>query len=464
MKNIAKLLVAVCLGFGTSVLPTVTYATDVNTTAEQLSDSSQFVRIGLHKTVVIRLPANARDVVVGNADLVEAIVRRKDTAYLIGKFPGQTNVFFFDADGNQILALDLEVAVDPLPMRKLLKRALPGTGITVDTMGTSVVLGGTASNVSEAHQAEEIAKKFVVGTEFSGQVVNTIKISGDDQVMLKVKVVEIQRDVLKQFGVDLQALFKMGEVAFNIASVNPFNSTPLSPSGGYAATDKVGDQKFDSVIRAMEGDGLLRTLAEPNLSAVSGQEATFHAGGEFPFEVCDNSQANILKCEIKFKEYGVNLKFTPTVLSEGRINLKILTEVSELSTVASGSQSVPSLNNRKAETTLEMPSGGTMMIAGLISQSTRQNLNGTPGLRKVPLLGNLFRSREFVANETELAVLVTPYLVKPAAAGKFVTPDKNFNASTERQALFFGRLNKVYGTSGKAPSSDYNGNVGFIVE
>jgi pilus assembly protein CpaC len=464
MKNILAALLLTAASIGTVMAPgQMAYATDVNA-SEQVGDEAQLVRIGLHKSVVIKLPANARDVVVGDADVVDAVVRQKNVAYLFGKASGQTNVFFFDAEGNQILALDLEVAVDPLPLRKLLKRALPGTKITADTVNTHIILGGTAANTNEARIAADLAKKFAANAD-AGEVINSIKVAGEDQVMLKVKVVEIQRDVLKQFGVDFQALLRMGEVMFNIASVNPLNSTPLSPSGGYAARDNVGNLRFDTVIRAMEGDGLLRLLAEPNLSAVSGQEAKFHAGGEFPFQVCDSAATNgILRCEIDFKEFGVNVKFTPTVMSEGRINLKIFTEVSELTSVASGVQSVPSLNNRKAETVLEMPSGGTMMIAGLISQTTRQNLNGTPGLRKLPVLGNLFRSREFTSNETELVVLVTPYLVNPASAKSFVTPDKNFNPSTERQALFFGRLNKVYGTSGRAPSGDYNGNVGFIVE
>jgi pilus assembly protein CpaC len=462
LKHFAAMLMTATIGAGAWVIPaSPALATDINA-SEQVGDQSQLLRIGLHKSAVIQLPADARDVVVGDGDVVDAIVRTKNKAYLFGKSAGQSNVFFFDAEGNQILALDIEVAVDPLPLRKLLKRALPGTKITVDTVNTHIVLGGMAANAREAQIAEDIAKKFGAGTD-SGQVINSIKVPGEDQVMLKVKVVEIQRDVLKQFGIDFQALLKMGEVMFNLASVNPLNSTPLSPNGGYGITDNVGNQKFDTVIRAMEGDGLLRLLAEPNLSAVSGKEAKFHAGGEFPFQVCDVSQG-VRSCEIEFKEFGVNLDFTPTVLSEGRINLKIRTEVSELSSVASGLQTVPSLNNREAETVLEMPSGGTMMIAGLIRESTRQNLNGTPGLRKLPVLGNLFRSREFISNETELVVMVTPYLVSPVSSKQLVSPDKNFNPSTERQALFFGRLNKIYGTSGRAPSGDYNGNIGFIVE
>ena len=465
IKFASALLISVALSFA-APLPMVGTASATDTNAAAVEDSgSQFVRIGLNKSAVIRLPANARDVIVGNADIVDAVVRSKNVAYLFAKRSGQTNVFFFDAAGEQILALDVDVSVDMLPLRKLLNRTLPGNKITVDTMNSNVILGGSA-NPGDAKLAQDLATQFVSVNpynEFVGKIINTIKIEGEDQVMLKVKVVEVQRDTLKQLGVDFQALMKMGQFAFNIASVNPFNSALLSPDGGFAATDNIGSTRLDTVIRAMEGDGLLRLLAEPNLSAVSGQEAKFHAGGEFPFQVCEIS-ATGRDCEIQFKEFGVNLDFTPTVINKDRINLKLRTEVSELSSVTSGSQSVPSINNREAQTTLELPSGGSMMIAGLIRESTRQNINGTPGLKKLPILGNLFRSREFISNETELVVIVTPYLVKSTALNALVTPDKNLNPSTERQAFFFGRLNKTYGASGKAPSGDYHGNVGFIVE
>ena len=213
----------------------------------------------------------------------------------------------------------------------------------------------------------------------------------------------------------------------------------------------------------MESDGLLRTLAEPNLTALSGQDASFKAGGEFPYQICDYS-TKPATCDIKFKEFGVELSFTPVVLSEGRINLKIHTAVSELNTVQSGIQNVPSVNKRSADTVLEMPNGGSMMLAGLIRESTRQNASGTPGLKKLPVLGALFRSRDFTSNETELVVIVTPHIVRSVSQQQLTSPDLNFQPSTERQALFFGRLNKKYSTGGKAPQGNYNGNVGFIVE
>ncbi len=440
-------------------------ATDI-TDLSPVDGGSRLVRIGVDKSIVIHLPADAKDVVVGNPAIVDAMVRTKNTAYLFARAVGQTNIFFFDANGQQIMAIDLEVAVDTLSLKKLLQRTLPGNRITVDSSGYNIILGGMAANPQEAKTAEDLAKQMSSMAGSQGgqfQVVNTIKIAGEDQVMLQVKVIEIQRDVLKQFGVNFRAIIDAGKFAFNLSNINPFASAPLSSDGGYKGSFGSGSSNFDGVIKAMESDGLLRTLAEPNLTAVSGQAASFNAGGEFPYQLCQTSNG-VRTCDISFKEFGVALDFTPVVLSEGRINLKIHTSVSELNTVLSGNQNIPGLNKREATTVLEMPDGGSMMLAGLIRETTRQNIAGTPGLKKLPILGTLFRSRDFISNETEMVVIVTPHIVRSVAQQQLTTPDENFTPSTERQAVFLGRLNKKYSNSGKAPQGTYNGNVGFIVE
>lgn len=441
------------------ILATAVKATDISNLSP-VDGASRLVRIGLDKSIVIHLPADAKDVVVGNPDIVDAMVRTKNTAYLFARKAGQTNVFFFDANGQQIMALDLEVTLDTLALKKLLQRTLPGNHITVDSIGMNLVLSGMAANPQEAKIAEDLAMKMGGDT---AKVVNTIKIAGEDQVMLQVKIVEIQRDVLRQFGVNFRAIIDAGKFAFNLSNINPFATNDLGKDSGYKGSFASGQSNFDGVVKAMESDGLLRTLAEPNLTAVSGQPAKFTAGGEFPYELCEMN-AGVRTCDIKFKNYGVALDFTPIVLSDGRINLKIKTSVSELNNVLSGSQNVPGLNKREAETVLEMPNGGSMMLAGLIRETTRQNMAGTPGLKKLPILGTLFRSRDFIANETELVVIVTPHIVRSVAQQQLTTPEENFSPSTERQAIFLGRLNKKFSISGKAPQGAYNGNVGFIVE
>jgi pilus assembly protein CpaC len=446
-------------------------------------DQSHFVRIGLNKSAVIRLPADAREVIVGNPMIVDAVVRTKNTAFLFAKSAGQTNIFFFDAQGQEILHLDLEVALDTTAIKKLLNRALPGNRITVDTANSSIVLGGLAANPLEAKTAVDLATQFVgasgasAGAASNGTtaassaassispIINTMQIAGEDQVMMKVKVVEIQRDVTKQFGINFTALLDAGKFAFNLSSVAPFAGNYLGgTSDGYKGVYQSGSNKVEGLLRAMEGDGLARTLAEPNLTALTGQAAKFHAGGEFAAgRTCSSGgSGGIVNCQVTFKQYGISLGFTPTVLSEQRINLKIDTEISELASALS--DGLPTLNSRSANTMLELPNGGTMMLAGLISETTRHNINGTPGLKNLPILGSLFRSRDFINNETELVIFVTPYIVRPTSDAQMSSPDKNFRPASDAQAILFGHLNKVYGSGEAVPAGEYNGNVGFIVQ
>lgn len=432
------------------------------------SAGSRFVRIGLNKSVVIKLPANARDVLVGNPDIVDAVIRTKNTAYLFARTVGQTNVFFFDANGRQILGLDLEVAQDMAALQNLIRRTIPGSKITVDTINDNIVLAGTAANPAEAKTALDLAAKF---TGDEKKVMSTIAVTGKEQVMLRVRVAEVQRTVLKQFGINWQAMFNVGKFAFNLVQINPFSggNALLSP-GGYAGNYSNGSTNVDVVLRAMERDGLLKTLAEPTLTAISGETANFLAGGEFPIPV---SQGNDGAVTVEFKKFGVGLGFTPVVLSEGRISLSIATEVSEIDPAitatlsTSGSDAttvVPGLKVRRAETTIELPSGGSTMLAGLINDATRQHIDGTPGLKSIPVLGALFRSRDYIQNQTELVVIVTPYLVDPVSLKQLNTPMDRLNVATDSQTILLGRLNKIYGAPGNYPNGVYHGQVGFIVE
>jgi pilus assembly protein CpaC len=221
--------------------------------------------------------------------------------------------------------------------------------------------------------------------------------------------------------------------------------------------------RVTSALRALERDGLVRTLAEPNLTAVSGETANFLAGGEFPVPVVDSDG----KLTVQFKKFGVGLAFTPVVLAEGRISLKIDTEVSELTNdgaVVLSSISIPALKTRQARSTVELPSGGSLAIAGLISDSTKQNIDGIPGLKDVPVIGTLFRSRDFIKEETELVVIVTPYMVRPTARQNLARPDDGLAPASDLKANLLGHLNRVYGRGKELPPGDLKGDYGFIVE
>ena len=216
-------------------------------------------------------------------------------------------------------------------------------------------------------------------------------------------------------------------------------------------------------MRALERVGLIRTLAEPNLTAVSGEPAKFLAGGEYPVPTVDQDG----KLGVTFKEFGVALAFTPIVMSEGRISLKIETEVSELTSqgaVTLSGISIPALKKRQAKSTVELPSGGSLAIAGLMHEDVRQNIDGFPGLKDLPVLGTLFRSKDFIRSETELVVIVTPYVVRSTSRQKLGRPDDGLAAATDRKGNFLGHLNKVYGNGSVMPDGGLKGNYGFIVE
>lgn len=224
-----------------------------------------------------------------------------------------------------------------------------------------------------------------------------------------------------------------------------------------------GGNKISHALRALERDGLVRTLAEPNLTAVSGETAKFLAGGEYPVPVVDTTGA----LSVTYKEFGVGLSFTPMVMSEGRISLKIETEVSELSNsgaVTLSNISIPALKKRQAKSTVELPSGGSLALAGLISDNVKQNIDGLPGLKDLPVLGTLFRSRDFIKEETELVVIVTPYLVRPSARRELARPDDGLAPATDMKANFLGHLNKIYGKGTAMPDGGLKGDYGFIVE
>jgi pilus assembly protein CpaC len=305
-------------------------------------------------------------------------------------------------------------------------------------------------------------------------------VRGRDQVMLKVTVAEVQRSIIKQLGVDLSASMNYGTAVVNFNNANPFtaNSGPLVSGNGLAtsALNKAGVPSVTATLRAMESAGVVRTLAEPNLTAISGESATFISGGEFPIPTgvtCQTTTAGAIgNCvqTVSYKKFGISLNFTPVVLTEGRISLRVMTEVSEVSTENAlqggvGGTTIPSIKTRRAETTLEIPSGGSIAMAGLIQEQTKQAVNGMPGIDQLPILGQLFRSQDFVNNETELMVIVTPYIVRAVAQKDLSRPDDGFAPASDLQSSLLGQINRIYGVAARAePVGNYQANFGFIID
>lgn len=475
----------------------------------------QSLSVPMGKSAIIELPVDARDVLVTNPGVAEAVLRTPRRIFILGVKQGQTDAVFFDGTGRRILSLDVRVDQDTSAIAQTINRILPGARVQVDGIRSSIILSGQVANLSDADKAVAIARASVEKPE---QVLNMLSIAGKDQVMLKVRIVEMQRNVIKQLGFNLSAVLnQVGDAQFMLGTAASFavNGALLGgistgykydttkqpvlqkPCGaGFAAgalcdvvvrnsndasnwntatvkntAGEPGLNQAESTLKAFERVGLVRMLAEPNLTAVSGESAKFLAGGEFPVPV---AQDNDGKITIEFKPFGVGLGFTPIVMSQGRIALKISTEVSELTstgafTVSSASTntnlSIPALSVRRAETSVELPSGGSMMIAGLLQEKTKQNLDGLPGMTTLPVLGALFRSRDYLSGETELVVIVTPYIVTPTSPDRLQTPVDGMRIASDASTLLMGQLTKAYKANPQAQAGRaYQGPYGYVIE
>ncbi len=513
-----------------ATLPSTALAQAAATKAAGPNTATQRLTLALGKSAVVDLPVEARDVVVSDPAIADAVMRTSRRGFVLGTKVGETNVFFMDAQGRQILALEIRVARDTSELNALIQRLVPEARVVVDSVADSVILTGDVPNGLVADQVLRIAIQYTGGVE---KVLNMMNVLSGDQVMLRVRIVEMQRSVIKQLGMNLTSTNILNQLlpedwGIKFATANGFSvngaflggttidstwaqnfvrpvsntfmsgkSALLPPNigagaGGYSLTvdasgtkevfgpaELVTGQRTDSNIQALERVGLARTLAEPNLTATSGEPAKFLAGGEFPVPTAQEGN----RVSVEFKPFGVGLGFTPIILSPDRISLKISTEVSEISTAASFRQadtlirdaagnvtdtirglSIPGVSVRRAENTMELPSGRSMVMAGLIQQSTRQSIEGLPGLKDLPVLGNLFRSRDFQSNETELVIIVTPYIVKSATMDQLQTPGDGYAPAGDVSALLLGRMNKIVKPDSKGlPQGRYRAPIGHIL-
>ena len=463
----------------------------------------QKITLGLDKSIVLELSSDAYDILVANPEVADAVTKSNRRIFLFGKDIGSTNIFVFDKDGEQIANLDLQVEQDTSGLQENLNKYIDDSDIKIEIANNNMLLTGTVQTAADSAKAEALANAFLTGGgsaslariadrrrnasapgtgstiiitssgsgDSSSSVINLLKILGDDQVTLKVTVAEISRTVMKQLGVNLFANGSMGGISFsgNVGTVTGLGSGIAD--GGQLISGRLGNTTLSSYLNAMEQSGVMRTLAEPTLTAISGEKAEFRVGGEFNILTAasrtSSSVGQVTESESFAKiEYGIGLEFLPVVLGPGRINLKVRTSVSEPTSEASAEmvgRNVLSIRKRLADTTVELPSGGSMMIAGLVRDDVRQVLSGFPGASKIPVLGSLFRSRDFVRNETELVIIITPYLVRPVARNKLNRPDDNFNVASDGAGMFLGKLNKVYGTmKTERPAGRYHGVVGYI--
>lgn len=460
------------------VAPQASFAADPGyLAAESGGGAGGVVELGIGKSYVVSLPRDAKEVFVADPAVANAVVRSARKAYLIGAAPGQTDVKFLDENGREIASYEVAVSRDVNSIRSSIGRSIDGGKVRVEGVGDSIVVTGSVKSAQEAQTAIDIAAGYMPDPK---KVVNALKIEGQDQVMLKVKIVEMQRDILKQLGFDYAAngldvlgIKVAGATNFPLSATGDVPSTlfpPLLNGGTGTLTNPVvgGFNKantFGAQLQALERNGVSRTLAEPNLTAISGESAKFLVGGEFPIITAIDPITRT--STVTFKSFGVGLNFTPVVLTGGRISLKIGTEVSEIDTssaVTLASTQIPGLKVRRADSTVEIPSGGSLVMAGLIQQQTRRAMNGLPGLMQVPVLGQLFRSNDFKRNETELAIFVTPYIAKASSPQKLASPDDGFAEPSDPSNYLLGRLNRIYGVPGKIDPATVGRRGGFIID
>jgi len=432
------------------------------------------ISMGVGKSIIVDLPRDASEIFIGNPKVANAVVRSAKKLYVIGIDNGQTSVFALDSQGRQIAVLEISIGRDIGELQQIIKAAIPSSAVIARTVNDTIILSGEVDTAEEAQRVADIAKGFArqvnqTGASAEGLVVNSMVIRGRTQVMLKVTVAEIQRTIAKQLGVTSSTITgSWGSLTQdNPFAINgPITSTALkvaNPSGSIAAN-----------IQAFERYGVTRILAEPTVAAVSGENATFMVGGQIPIPgpatqclgTSTSASSSVCSGGAIYQNYGVALNFTPVVLAEGRILLHLATEVTDIDytkQVTIQGVPTPGLLTRKNSTSIELPSGGSIASAGLLQTQTAQVINGLPGLMNLPILGTLFRSRDFQKQETELLIVVTPYIVKPVPASQLPRPDDGFADATDPQTALLGRINRLYASPTNPQAiQNFKGRVGFI--
>jgi pilus assembly protein CpaC len=427
------------------VTASFTMPSDAFGAAHVVGPSTSSIGVEIGKGRLIRLDTPATCVFIADPKVADIQVKSPTLVYVIGKAPGETTLFAVDEHDTVLANMNVSVHLDETSLRHDLKRLLPNSDIDISTSNNALVLSGTVSSAADGENAKMIAARFAPDQD---HILNTMQVQAPNQVNLRVRIAEVSRDVIKQFGVNWGAGGAgPGHFAFGLAT----------GSGGLAPTSGIGFQPhvaevggadelaaafvthgvdLNVLIDALDSEGLVTVLAEPNLTAISGAPASFLAGGEFPIPVPQGLNVTT----IDYKKFGVSLSFVATITDGGRINLVVKPEVSELSTdgaITLNDITVPSLTTRRTETTVDLASGQSFAIAGLMQNNVTQNIQKFPGLGSVPVLGALFRSDKFERNESELVVIVTPYIVSPVSK-KLMAPTDGYVAASDIQGLITG--------------------------
>lgn len=419
---------------------------------------------------VIQLPPGTSELFIANPEVADIQMNDPEVAYIFGKKPGVTTIFSASKNGKTPLKINLTVVHNIARLKEVIKSIAPNESVELISTPAGLVMNGTVTSADLAKSITSVVQRFLGTKEV---ILNNLQISSPTQVYLKVKVAEVSRNAMNKLNINWGSTFSSNNYNFGVLSGTPplinnaFNHNTTSNSLGIQFND--GKTNLSTLIDALNNEGLGTILAEPTLIALSGETASFLVGGEFPYPVPQDTNVTI-----QFKQFGISLAFTPTVLGSNRINLRVRPEVSELDPTKSlvialggsgGSATIPSIQTRRAETSLELASGQGMMIAGLFSTSTKNSIREFPGLADIPILGALFRSNQFQRDETELVILVTPYLVNPVSQESLSLPTDGLHHSSQLDMILTGRLNQNPESKDfKQPDVKLMGVAGFHVE
>jgi pilus assembly protein CpaC len=411
---------------------------------------------------LIRLGAPAKSVFLADPKVADLEVRSPTLVYVTAKIPGSTNIIAVDAQDQVEANIEIAASYDETGLLADLRRLVPSAHIKVSTANKTLVLSGVADSAADAESARTTALKYVPDAD---HLVNAIAVDAPNEVNLRVRVAEVDREVVKQFGFSWGSVGGKGQFGFGVQTGNAsttFNQTSSGTTGTATNAFVSGANNLllgynsalvdvNLLIDALETEGLVTVLAEPNLTAVSGSPASFLAGGEYPIPVPQSLGVTT----IEFKNYGVSLNFVATIVDGGRINLKVEPEVSELSSqgaITLNGQTIPALTTRRARTTVDLASGQSMALAGLIQNNYNQSISKFPGLGNIPYLGALFRSDSFQHDETELVIIVTPYIVRPSS-GRLSAPTDGYIPPTDAARLVYGDDYTAHARAGRPPQA-----------
>ncbi len=428
--------------------------------------TSDNISVSVNKAIVMEADRPFAELSVANPNIADIATLGEETIYVLGKAPGRTTLTILGPEGELITNVEVVVTADLVEFKERLRDILPNEPIEVTAAADGMVLSGRVSGARKVSRALELAERYAPGA-----VTNLMMVGGTQQVMLKVRFAEMSRTVSKQLGTNIGAGFTSGDLSGSVSSgagagaffdgLSPGDVPQLPVDGnsfgslGLGLVD-LGDFTISLLIQALEDKGMVRTLAEPNLVAVSGQQASFLAGGEFPIPV----DAGDGVTSIEFKPFGVQLQFTPTVVDDDLMRLELRTEVSDVEEIIGGA---PSISTRSASTVVEVRDGQSFAIAGLLEDDFTDTVSQVPWLGDVPVLGSLFRSTSFNRRQSELVVIITAHLVSPVSGDLLALPTDRMRLPTETELFFGGRVEGSPAVQDVA-RQDFQGSYGYVME